>query len=98
VISVHRFTSDDAGFADEAAAALALLAARPGFLRGRVGRCTDDPDAWLVVTEWQDVGSYRRGMSAYEVKVGAWELLGRAVPEPSAYEVVRAADASPPRG
>ncbi|MDQ1687038.1 MAG: hypothetical protein QOK42_13, partial [Frankiaceae bacterium] len=46
-------------------------------------------------TEWRDVGSYRRGMSGYEVKVQAWPLLAEALPEPSAYEVlVRSAPAS----
>ncbi|MDX6273940.1 MAG: hypothetical protein QOJ92_1150 [Frankiales bacterium] len=95
MISVNRFHSDEPGFQDRVADALSLLATRPGFLRGSVGRSTDDPSAWVLVTEWRDVGSYRRGMSGYEVKVQAWPLLAEAVPGPSAYEVlVRSAPAS----
>ncbi len=39
-----------------------------------------------MVTRWKDVGSYRRALSSYDVKVGAVRLLGRAIDEPSAYE------------
>jgi heme-degrading monooxygenase HmoA len=95
VISVTRFRSPGESFLDEATAVLGLLAARPGYLRGSVGRSTDDPEVFVLLTEWQDVGSYRRGLSAYEVKAGAWELLGRALPEPGSYEVlVRVPDES----
>lgn len=92
MISVNRFHSDDADFAEQAGSALALLAARPGFIRGHVGRSTDEPTAWVLVTEWRDVGSYRRGLSGYDVKVGAWPLLAQAVPEASAFEIVKTAD------
>ena len=40
----------------------------------------------MLVTRWQDVGSYRRALSSYDVKVGAVPLLSRAIDEPSAYE------------
>ena len=39
-----------------------------------------------MVTRWKDVGSYRRALSSYDVKVGAVPLLSRAIDEPSAYE------------
>jgi heme-degrading monooxygenase HmoA len=93
VISLNRFHTDDPAFEQRAGAALELLAARSGFLRGSLGRATDDQSAWVLVTEWRDVGSYRRGMSSYEVKVGAWPLLSEAAPEVSAYEVLIRADA-----
>ena len=38
--------------------------------------------------EWENVGAYRRALSAYDVKVGAVPLLSTAIDEPSAYEVV----------
>ena len=34
------------------------------------------------------LGSYRRALSSYEVKVGAVPVLGQAVDEPSAYELL----------
>ena len=66
----------------------AALAARPGYLAGTVGRNVDDPELWVLSTRWENVGAYRRALSAYDVKVRAWELLGRALDEPSAYETV----------
>ena len=64
------------------------LRTHPGFVSGSVGRALDDPGLWLLITSWRDVGSYRRALSSYEVKLQAVPLLSRAVDEPSAYEVV----------
>ena len=75
-------------FLARASAALAALAARPGWRSGRVGRAIDDGTRWVVATEWDSVGAYRRALSSYEVKVAAGPLLSAALDEPSAYEVV----------
>jgi quinol monooxygenase YgiN len=93
VIVVNRFRVDQMQaeqFQDEVLAALGALAERPGYVEGRVGRNVDDPDLWVLTTTWQNVGSYRRALSAYDVKVTAVPLLSRAVDEPSAYELVAA--------
>ena len=66
----------------------AVLAAQRGYVRGAVGRNVDDPELWLLQTSWEGPGAYRRALSTYDVKIGAWALLGRALDEPSAYEVV----------
>ncbi len=68
--------------------AAAILAQRPGHLHGQVGRNVDDPELWVLSTSWENVGSYRRALSAYDVKLGAVPLLSRAIDEPSAYESV----------
>ena len=68
--------------------ALDALGRRPGFVEGTVGRNVDDPDLWLLSTRWENVGSYRRALSSYDVKVGAVPLLSRAIDEPSAYELL----------
>ena len=65
-----------------------MLAAWPGFRSGRIGRAADDPSYWIMATEWEHVGAYRRALSAYEVRVHAVPLLSLAVDEPSAYEVL----------
>lgn len=85
-----------ADFLPQAQSALAAFAARPGFLRGRVGRAADDPGAWVLVTEWEGVGAYRRSLSAFEVKVSAAPLLGRGRDEVSAFEVLHAVDLAGP--
>ena len=69
--------------------ALEVLAAQRGFVDGSVGRNVDDPTLWVLQTRWEGPGAYRRALSAYDVKVCAWETLGRALDEPTAYEVVR---------
>jgi heme-degrading monooxygenase HmoA len=89
VLVVNRFRvpeDDAAGFREDLEAALALLAQQRGYADGRLGRNVDDPTLWVMVTRWKDVGSYRRGLSSYDVKVGAVPLLSRAIDEPSAYE------------
>ena len=92
MLVVNRFVvADEATFAERAATALAALAARPGYLSGRIGRAADAPDQWCLVTEWESVGAYRRALGAFEVKVHATPLLAECVDEPSAYEVLLAA-------
>jgi len=66
----------------------AVLAAQKGYVEGRLGRNVDDPDLWVLQTVWQGPGAYRRALSAYDVKVEAWSVLGQAVDEPTAYEIV----------
>ncbi|MDT4916243.1 MAG: hypothetical protein QOH89_943 [Pseudonocardiales bacterium] len=80
--------SGDADFADRARVALAALAARPGYLRGTLGRSTDDPAAWTLLTEWENVGSYRRALGNYEVKLHATPLLAAALDLPAAFEAL----------
>ena len=95
MLVVSRFAvaeGEGDGFAERARAVLAAFAARPGFRRGRVGRSVDEPAEWVLVTEWDGVGAYRRALSAYEVKVAAAPLLGQARDGPGAFEVLVAAD------
>ncbi len=52
MMSILRFdVTDEAGFVQRAETALRVLAARPGYLRGRAGRSTDEPTRWVIVTD-----------------------------------------------
>src|SRR3954454_15893700 len=73
---------------------LAALAARPGFRDGELGRSADDPGLWALVTRWDGVGSYRRALSAAEVKITGAPVWVHALDEPGVY---LPADAGPPR-
>lgn len=88
MIAVLRFQPDagDEDFADQAQAALRVLARREGFVRGALGRSQDDCGDWMLLTEWESVGAYRRGLGHYEVKLTATPLLGQALDQPSAFE------------
>lgn len=91
MIVVSRFRVPEAeagGFRDDLERAREVLSAQPGFLSGRLGRNVDDPELWLLTTEWEGPGAYRRALSSYDVKLGAVPTLSRAVDEPSAYEPV----------
>ena len=79
---------DGESFRAELAAAHAVLADRPGYVEGQVGRNLDEPTLWVLTTRWENVGAYRRALSSYDVKLHAVPLLSRAVDEPSAYELV----------
>jgi quinol monooxygenase YgiN len=91
VLVVTRFDvpeGESAAFLPKAQAALAAFAARPGYVRGRIGRAADDPTLWVLTTEWVGVGAYRRSLSAYDVKVDAAPLLSLGRDEPSAFELL----------
>jgi quinol monooxygenase YgiN len=79
------------GFVEQAYAALAALAERPGYVSGRLTRALDDPAYWTLVTEWESVGAYRRALSGYDVKVRATPLLALSRNEPSAFETLASA-------
>jgi quinol monooxygenase YgiN len=89
VISRFRVAADDVDtFRTDLERARALLAERPGYVTGHLGRNVDDQELWVLTTEWENVGAYRRALSTYDVKLGAVQLLSRAIDEPSAYELV----------
>lgn len=93
MLVVNRFRAaafDDGGVALRAdlLAVHALLATRPGYVDGTLGRNLDDPALWVLTTRWEHVGAYRRALSSYEVKLHGVPVLSRAIDEPSAYEVV----------
>ena len=81
------------GFRSQLEGALAVLAAQRGYVEGVVGRNVDDPELWVLQTRWSGPGAYRRALSAYDVKLNAWALLGQAIDEPSAYELATTGEA-----
>lgn len=89
VVSRFRVPTDQtAQFASDARATVEILAQSAGCLGARLGQSTDDPGLRVIITEWDQVGSYRRALSRYEVKAAAIPFLSHAVDEPSAYEIV----------
>lgn len=91
MLVVNRFrvpVAEGEAFRDDLERARVALAACTGYAGGEIGRNVDDPELWVLTTRWENVGSYRRALSSYDVKLNAVATLGRALDEPSAYERV----------
>ena len=89
VITRHRVPlPEQEQFLVDARNAVALLVACVGCQSANVARAVDDAELMVITTQWLDVGSYRRALSRFDVKVGAVPLLSTAIDEPTAFEVV----------
>ncbi|RZS89716.1 heme-degrading monooxygenase HmoA [Motilibacter rhizosphaerae] len=88
VVTRHRVPVESGeSFAAAVAAAVELLAARPGFLGADAGPNLDEPDLWTLVVRWESVGAARRGMSAADARAALMAVLVSAVDEPTTYDV-----------
>jgi quinol monooxygenase YgiN len=85
VTRLRATEADGAALAAAVAPLMAALAARPGFRDGEFGRSADDPSLWALVTRWDGVGSYRRALSAAEVKIAGAPVWVHALDEPGVY-------------
>ena len=56
----------------------AVLAAKEGFRSAEVCRAVDDPELVVLRMDWDTVGSYRRALSAYDVKVAVVPVISRS--------------------
>lgn len=89
VITRYRIAAaESANWVARAEHALSAISQRPGFLRGWVGRATDDIGLHTLTLEFDSVGAARRALSNHDVRYAAWELLGQAVDEPTSFEVL----------
>jgi quinol monooxygenase YgiN len=89
VFVVIRFRvgeSEQASFRERVRAAVDVLARQKGFMSAQVGLNVDDPELLALNLQWENVGSYRRALSPFEVKLAAVPLLSEAIDEPTAYE------------
>jgi heme-degrading monooxygenase HmoA len=89
MIAIARFQvqlKDALDFRSELERVKAVLAEAAGFKSATVGQNLDDPTLWVLTTEWENVGSYRRALSSTRAKLEAIPVLARAIDEPGAYE------------
>lgn len=89
MIAIARFRvqlSDALDFRSELETVKAVLGEATGFKSATVGQNLDDPTLWVLTTEWENVGSYRRALSSTRAKLEAIPVLARAIDEPGAYE------------
>ena len=88
VVARLRPPEDLAAFRTDIHAALDALSARSGHVQSRLAQALEDPAVWVLVSEWVDVGSYRRALSSYDVRMASVALMGAVIDEPTAFEVV----------
>jgi len=86
VIRFRVAESEQADFGERLQAAVDVLALQKGFVAARTGRNVDDPELLALTLEFENIGSYRRALSPYDVKLTAVPLLSQAIDEPTAYE------------
>jgi len=72
---------------------VAVLATKEGFRSAEVCRAVDDPELVVLHMGWDTVGSYRRALSAYDVKVAVVPVISQAIDEPTAFEALHVRDA-----
>ena len=92
MLAIARFSvplAQSQEFADQLAVAKDVLSLREGFIDAELGQNLDDPTLWVLMTQWKNVGSYRRALSSLEVKMLAVPVLAQALDEPGAYESER---------
>jgi hypothetical protein len=93
-VALLRFrTRDVAGLMALLREAVTLLATKEGFVDARVSRAIDDGALVTLELSWDTVGSYRRALSSYDVKVQVVPIMSQALDEPTAFEVLHVRDA-----
>ncbi len=89
VITRHRVAQSDLPeWLISAKAALAPLATQPGCISSEIALATDEADLVTVVTRWQGVGTYRRALSNFDVKIHSIPFLSTAVDQSTAFELI----------
>jgi hypothetical protein len=89
VITRHRVAQNELPqWLISAKASLAPLASQAGCISAEIGLATDEPDLVAVVTRWESVGTYRRALSNFEVKMHSIPFLSTAIDESTAYELI----------
>jgi hypothetical protein len=85
VFAIARFRTSEESFLSSLEAARHALAQCPGYLSGKIGINTDEPELVALITEWVNIGSYRRALSNFNVKMVAVPILAMAIDEPGGY-------------
>ncbi|WP_250290626.1 antibiotic biosynthesis monooxygenase family protein [Frankia sp. CiP1_Cm_nod1] len=95
VVTRLRVPAEDAAaFRERAERTLAVLAGARGYRSARLGRAVDDPELWIITSEWDGVGAWRRALGAFDVRMELTPLMAYAVDEPGAFEVLLAHEAA----
>lgn len=65
-----------------------VLSSSIGFVSLQLLHSPDEPNRYLVQSTWQDVGSYRRALSATPAKLVVWPFIAPMLDLPSTFETL----------
>lgn len=88
VFRLRALGNPDEQVSAELSVLIDVLVTQPGFRSARAGRCLDEPDVWILLSEWESVGTYRRALSSHAVKTSGYPVFVRIIDEPGAYELL----------
>lgn len=98
-ISRFRVAEGDlVSFRERADAAARFFRACAGCRSADLLQNLDEPDLWCLVSDWVDVGSYRRSFGGFTAKMVLVPVLSEAIDEPSAYASPDEVGENRPRG
>jgi len=89
MLAIARFEvplGNAAHFSTQLSAALESFSKCAGFIDGEYGQNLDELTLWTLMTQWENVGSYRRALSTTDVKMNVIPTLAQAIDVPGAYE------------
>lgn len=100
VIVVMRFRPPESSldaFGVLAEQAASHFARAEGCLSQDLAQNIDEPELWVLVTRWRDVGAYRRAIGGYDAKLVLTPLSAWSIDEPSAYDAPESVGLNIPR-
>lgn len=65
-----------------------LCAQSPGFLSSELGQSTDSLEDFTLIHRWADVGTYRKFLSRYEVKIEVIPFLSTFTQDSVTVEII----------
>ena len=73
---------------DKLSDVITVLQQTSGFQKLMVFHSPDEIERYIVQCEWNEVGSYRRGISSTPAKMTIWPFLSSMLDQPSAFETL----------
>lgn len=85
MFALSRFADADDQLLTDLEAVAEFWRSKPGNVAVHVLRNVDESGLLALVSQWEDIGSYRRAFNGYDAKMLLTPVMLRAIDEPSAY-------------